>query len=153
MTAATKLKANCSLEEKLWQCIKKQRQHFANKGLIVKAIVSPVVMYRCESSIIKKELWCLRRNCSARNSQQLRVLWTARRSKQSILKKINPEYSLEGLMLKVQSFGHLTQRANSLEDPHAGKRLRARGEGADTGWDGWMPSPTQWTWVWVNSRR
>ena len=116
VTAAMKLKDDCSLEEKLWQCIKKQRQHFSNKGLTVKAIVSPVVMHRCESWTIKKELWCLRRNCGARDSQQLRLPWTAR-SKQSILKKINPEYSLEGLMpnLKLQYFGHLMWRADSLE--------------------------------------
>ena len=84
----------------------------------VKAMVFPVVMYRCESWTIKKaehwridafELWCWRR--------LLRVPWTARRSNQAILKEINPEYSLEGLMLKLklQSFGHLIWRANSLE--------------------------------------
>ena len=88
------------------------------KACIVKAIVFPVVMYGCESWTIKKaqyqridtfELWCWKR--------LLRVPWTAKRSNQSILKEINPEYSLEGLMLKVklQSFGHLMQRADSLE--------------------------------------
>ena len=84
---------------------------------LVKAMVFPVVMYGCESWIIKKaecqsidafELWCWRR--------LLRVPWTARRSNQSILKEISPEYSLEGLMkLKLQHFGHLMQRADSLE--------------------------------------
>ena len=85
---------------------------------LVKAMVFPVVMYRCESWTIKKaecqridafELWCLRR--------LLRVLWTARRSNKSILKEISPEYSLEGLMLKLmlQYFGHLMQRTDSLE--------------------------------------
>ena len=85
---------------------------------LVKAMVFPVVMYGCESWIIKKaelqridafELWCWRR--------LLRVSWTARRSNQSILKEISPEYSLEGLMLKLklQYFGHLMQRADSLE--------------------------------------
>ena len=83
---------------------------------LVKAMVFPVVMYGCESCTIKKaehqridafELWCWRR--------LLRVLWTARRSSQSILKEISPEYSLKGLMLKLQSFGHLMQRAGSLE--------------------------------------
>ena len=85
---------------------------------IVKAMVFPVVMYRCESWTIKKaecqrtgafELWCWRR--------LLRVPWTARRSNQSILKEINPEYSLEGLMLKLklQYFGHLMRRTGSLE--------------------------------------
>ena len=74
--------------------------------------------------------------------------WTARRSNQSILKEINPEYSLEGLMLelKLQSFGNLMQRAWYWE------RLRA-GEGGDRGWDDWMASPTQRKWVWTNSRR
>ena len=88
------------------------------KVCIVKAMVFPVVMYGCESWTIKKaqhwrtnafELWCWRR--------LLRVPWTARRSNQSILEEINPEYSLEGLMmnLKLQYFGHLMQRADSLE--------------------------------------
>ena len=84
---------------------------------IVKAVVFPVVMYRCESWIKKSkprgtdafELWCWKRF--------LRIPWTARRSNQSILKEINPEYSLEGLMLKLklQYFGHLMWRADSLE--------------------------------------
>ena len=85
---------------------------------IVKALVFPVVMYRCESWIIKKaeswrndafKLWCWRR--------PLRVLWTSRRSNQSILKEINPEYSSKGLLLKLklQYFSHLIGRADSLE--------------------------------------
>ena len=86
------------------------------KIYIVKAMVFPVVTYECESWTVKKaehrridafELWCWRR--------LLRVPGTARRSNQSILKKINPEYSLEGLMLKLQYFGHLMQRVDSLE--------------------------------------
>ena len=88
------------------------------KVCMVKAIVFPVVMYRCESWTIKKaehrrthafELWCWQR--------LLRVPWTARRSNQSILKKICSEYSLEGLMLKLklQYFGHLMRRVDSLE--------------------------------------
>ena len=90
--------------------MKKQRHYFADKVHLVKALVFPVVMYGCESWTIKKaecqriydfKLWCWRR--------LLRVPWTARRSNQSILKQINPEYSLEGLMLKLklQYFGHL----------------------------------------------
>ena len=83
---------------------------------LVKAMFSPVVMYGCKSQTIKKtecqgidafKLWCWRR--------LLRVPWTARKSNQSILKEINPEDSLEELMLKLQYFGHLMQRANSLE--------------------------------------
>ena len=85
---------------------------------LVKAVVFPVVMYGCESWTIKKaehqridafELWCWKR--------LLRIPWTARRSNQSILKEISPEYSLEGLMLKLklQYFGHLMQRTDSFE--------------------------------------
>ena len=86
------------------------------KVYLVKTMVFPVVMYRYESWTIKKaeqrridafELWCWRR--------LLRVPWTARRSNQSILKEISPEYSLERLMLKLQYFGHLMQRADSFE--------------------------------------
>ena len=122
------------------------------KVRIVKAMVFPVVMYRCERWTIKKcwridpfELWCWRRF--------LRVPWTARRSNQSILEEINPEYSLEGLKLKLWYFGHLRQRANSLEKTPLLGRLKAGGEGDDREWDGWMASPTQWTWVWANSGR
>ena len=83
----------------------------------------------------------------------LRVSWTAKRSNQSILKEISPEYSLEGLMLKLklQYFGHLMQRTDSLERPWCWEKLNVGGEGDNRGWDGWMASPTQWTWVWVNS--
>ena len=100
------------------QHIKKQRHDFANKDPSSKAMVFPVVMYGCESWTIKKaecqrvdtfELWCWRK--------LLRVPWTARRSNQSILKEISPGISLEGMMLKLklQYFGHLMQRADSLE--------------------------------------
>ena len=100
------------------QHIKKQRHYFANKVCLVKAMVFPVVMYEWESWTVKKaecwridafELWCWRR--------LLRVPWTARRSNQSIPKKISPECSLEGLMLKLklQYFGYLMLRTNSLE--------------------------------------
>ena len=91
------------------------------------------------------ELWCWRR--------LLRVLWTARRSNQSILKEISPEYSLEGLMLKLKLkyFGHLMQRADSLKKTLCCKRLRAGGERDDRGWDSWMASSTKWTWVGLNS--
>ena len=99
---------------------------------IVKAMVFPVVTYDCESWTIKKaehqiihafELWCWRR--------LLRVPWTARRSNQSILREINPEYSLEGLMvkLKCQYFAHLKQTANSLEKTWCWERLRGEEEG------------------------
>ena len=121
---------------------------------LVKAVVFPIVMYGYESWTIKKaehwridafELWCWRR--------LLRVPWTARRFNQSILKEISPGCSLEGLMLKLklQYFGHLMLGTDSLEKTLMLERLKAGGEGDDRGWDGWMASPTQRTWVWVNS--
>ena len=94
---------------------KKQRHHLLRKVCIVKAMVFPVVMCRCESWTIKKtefktdafELWCWR--------SLLRIPWTAKRSNQSILKGMNTEYSVEGLMLKLQYIGYLMWRADSLE--------------------------------------
>ena len=76
-------------------------------------------------------------------------------SNQSILKEINPEYSLEGLMLKLklQYFGHLTQRADSLEKTLMLGKVEGRRRRGDKGWDSWMASSTQWTWVWANFRR
>ena len=111
-------------------------------------------MYGCESWTIKKaerwridafELWCWRR--------LLRVPWTARRSNQSILKEISPECSLEGLMLKLklQYFGHLMWRADSFEKTLMLGKIEGRRRRGDRGWDGWMASPTQWRWVWVDS--
>ena len=102
------------------------------KVRLVKAMVFPVVMYGCESCTIKKaerrridafEMWCWRR--------LLRVPWTARRSNQSILKEISPKYSLEGLMLKLklQYFGHLMQRTDSLEKTLMLERLKAGEKG------------------------
>ena len=106
------------------------------KVRLVKVMVFPVVMYRCECWTIKKaecqkihafELWCWRR--------LLRVPWTVRRSNKSILNEISPEYSLEGLMLKLklQYFGHLMQSTDSSEKTLMLGRLRARGEGDDRG--------------------
>ena len=91
------------------------------------------------------ELWCWRR--------LLRVPWTARRSNQSILKEISPEYSLEGLRLKLklQYLATCCAELSHWKRPWCWERLKAGGEGDDRGWDSWMASPTQWTWVWVNS--
>ena len=92
-------------------------------------------------------------NCGA--EEDLRVPWTARRLNQSVLKEINPEYSFLGPMLKLkhQHSGHLMRRADSLKRPWCWERLKAGGEGDDSGWNGWMSSPTQWTWVWANLQR
>ena len=125
------------------------------KVCLVKAMVFPVVMYGCESWTVKKierqkinafELWCWRR--------LLRVPGTARRSNQSILKEISPGCSLEGLMLKLklQYFGHLMQGADSFEKTLILGKINGRQKGDDRGWNGWMASPTQWMWVWIDSR-
>ena len=111
-------------------------------------------MYGTESWTIKKtehwrndsfELWCWRR--------LLRVPWTARRSNQFILKEISPGCSLEGLMLKLklQHFGHLMQRVDSLEKTLMRGGMGGRRRRDDRGLDGWTASPSWWTWVWVNS--
>ena len=124
------------------------------KVCLLKAMVFPVVMYGCESWTVKKaehrridafELWCQRR--------LLRVPWTSRRSNQSILKEISPGCSLEGLMLKLklQFFGTWFGELTHLKRPWCWDGLGAGGEGDDREWDGWMASPTRWTWVWVNS--
>ena len=116
---------------------------------LVNVMVFSVVMYGCESWTIKKaedqriddfEVWCWRRF--------LRVPWTARRSNQSILKEICPEYSLEGLMLKlkIQYFGHLMKRTDLLEKTlMLGKIEDRRRRGQQRMRYGWMASPTLWT--------
>ena len=136
------------------QHIEKQRHYSANKGPSSQSYVFLVVMYGCESWTVKKaehrridafELWCWRR--------LLGVPWTARRSNQSIVKETSPEYSLEGLMLKLkfQYFGHLMQRADSFEQILMLGNIegwRRRGQ-QRMRW--WMASAARWTWVWVNS--
>ena len=146
VSAAMKLKEACSGRKamtnldsilKIWDI------NFPTKVRLVKAMVFPVVMYGCENWTVKKaehrridafELWCWRR--------LLRVLWIAKRSNQSILKEISPGYWLEGLMLKLklQYFGHLMWRADSLEKTLMLGGIGAGGEGEDRGWDGWMAS-------------
>ena len=119
---------------------------------LVKGMVFPVVMDGCESWTIKKaerqridafELWCWRR--------LLRVPWTASRSNQSILKEISPGCSLEGLMLNSNTLATWCKELTHWKIPWCWERLRAAGEGDDRGWDGWMASLTQWTWVCVDS--
>ena len=126
----------------------------STKVRLVKAMVFPVVMYGCESWGIKKaecrridafELWCWRR--------LLRVPWTARRSNQSILKELSAGCSLEGLMLKLklQYFGYLMQRLDSLEKTLMLGGIGDRRRREDRGWGVWVASPIRWTWVYVNS--
>ena len=134
--------------------LKSRNISLPTKVHLVKAMVFPVVMYGCESWTVKKvecrridalELWCWRR--------LLRVPWTARRSNQSILKEISPEYSLGGLMLmlKLQYLGHLMWITDSLKRPWCWEIEGGRRRD-DKGWDGWMASLMGWTWVWVGSR-
>ena len=136
------------------QHIKKQRHYFANKGPSSQGYGFSVVMYGFENWTIKKaecwrvaafEVWCWRR--------LLRVPWTARRSNQSILKEISLGCSLVGLMLKLklQYLATCCEELTCLKRPWCWERLKAGGEGDDRGWDGWMASPTRWTWVWVDS--
>ena len=125
-----------------------------SKVSIIKAMFFSVLMYGCKNWTIKKaecwridafELWCWKR--------LLKIPWTARRSNLSILKKTNNKYSLEGLMLKLnlQYFGHLMQEQTHWKRPWCWERLKAGGEEGSRGWDGWMASLTQWTWIGANS--
>ena len=136
------------------QHIKNQRYSFVSKGPSSQSYDFSVVMYGCESWPIKKaedrsidafELCCWRR--------LLRVPWTARRFNQSILKEISPGCSLNGLMLKLklQYLATWCKELTHLKRPLCWERLKAGGEGDDRGWDDWMASLTQWTWVCVNS--
>ena len=154
VTAAMKLKDAYSLEGKLDSIFKSRDITLPTKIHLVKAMVFPVVMYGCESWTVKKakhrridafELWWWRR--------LLRVPWTARRSNQSILKEISPEYSLEGLMLKLklQYFGHLMRRTDSLEKTLLLGKIEGRRRKGQQRMR-WLDGIThQWTWVWVDS--
>ena len=126
------------------------------KVRVVKAMVFPIITYGCESWTIKKaehwriyafQLWCWRR--------LLRVSLRARRSNQSILQELNSEYSFEGLMLKqkLQYFGHLIQRAHSLEKTPMLRKIEGRRRRGNREWDGWMASSTLWTWTWAKAGR
>ena len=122
------------------------------KVCLVKAMVFPVVMYECDSWTIKKaehlridafELWCWRR--------LLRVPWTARRSNQSILKEISPEIiGRTDVEWNSNTLATWCEELTYLKIPWCWERLKAGGKEDDREWDGWMASPTQWTWVWVD---
>ena len=163
----SKTTADCDCRHEIKRCLLLGRKVMINldsilkcriilptKAHLVKAMVFPVVIYGCESATIRKaehwrtdafELWCWRR--------LLTVPWTAKRSNQSILKEISPEYSLEGLMLKLKHWFLATwcEKLTHWKRPWCWERWKVGEEGDDRGWDGWMASLTQWTWVWVNS--
>ena len=147
VTAALKLKDTCQPR----QHIKEQRHYFANKSPSSQSMVFPVVMYGCESWTLKKaehqridafELWCWRR--------LLRVPWTARRANQSILNEIS-HWKDWCWSWNSNTLATWCEELNHLKRPWCWERLKAGGEGDNRGWDGWMASPTQWTWVSVNS--
>ena len=140
--------------------LKSRNITLSTKVCLVKAMVFPVVMYGCESWTIKKaecrridafELWCWRR--------LLRVPWTARRSNQSILKEISPGWSPKGdqswkdwcWSWDSNTLATWCEELTHWKRPWCWERGKAEGEGEDRGWDGWMASLTQWTWVWVDS--
>ena len=121
------------------------------KVCIVKAMVFPVVMYGCESWTIKKA-----------EHQRIDAFWTVVLEKLlespldcKEIQPVNPKgnHSLEGLMLKLQYFGHLIRKADSLEKTLMLGKIEGRGRRVDRGWHGWMASTTQWTWVWASSGR
>ena len=134
------------------------RQHVKSRDItllknvhLVKAMIFPVVMYGCESWTIKKpehwrigafELWCWRRLS--------RICWS-KKSNQSILREISSEYSLEGLMLKLQYLGHMMQRKDSLEKTLILGQIEGRRRRGQQKMNGWMASLTQWTGVWASS--
>ena len=133
------------------QHIKKLRHYFANIGPSCQSYGFSVVMYGCENWTIRKaehqridasEKWFWRK--------LLRVLWTARRSNQSILKEIIGRTEYWWWSCSTLAFG--CKELTHCKRPWSWERLKAGGEGDDRWWDGWMVSPTQWTWVWASSR-
>ena len=124
-------------------------------------MVFPVVMYGCESWTIKKaehwridafELWCWRR--LLRVPWTARIPWTARRSNQSVLRSsvLNVHWKDRCWSWNTNILATWCEELTHRKRPWYWERLKVGGEGNNRGWDGWMASPTQWTWVWVNSR-
>ena len=159
VTASIKLKDDCSLEENLCktrQHIKKQRHYFTNKDPSIES-------YGFSSShvwiweLVPKEGWVLKDWCfwTVVLEKTLKSPWDYKEIKPVNSKGKSPEYSLERLILKLklQYFGHLMQRADSLEGTLMLGMLKAEGEGNDRGWDSWNGSPTPRTWVWPSCGR
>ena len=136
------------------QHIKKQRHHFSDKGPYNQSYGFSS-SHVCIWELDHKEGWAPKNWCfwTVVLKSLLKVPWTAR-SNQSLLKEINPEYSLERLMWSWSSYTLATgcEKSTHWKRLWCRERLRA-GEGGDRGWDGWMESPTQWTWVWANLGR
>ena len=152
-----KLKEACSLEESCDQSrqhIKKQRHYFAIKGPSSQNIgfsSSHAWMWELDYKESRgPNNWCF---WTVMLEKTLESPLDCRRSNQSILKEISPEYSLEGLMLKLklQYLATWCKELTHLKRTWCWEWLKGEGEGDDKGWDGWMASPTQWTWVWVSS--
>ena len=138
----------------IWNCESSKRYHVANKGLYSQSYVfSSSHVWTWE--LDHKEGWTPKNWYfqTAVLEKTLQGPWIARRSNQSILKEINSEYSLEGLTLKLklQYFGYLIWKTDSLEMTLMLGKIEDRGEGDDGRWDGWMASLTWWTWVWTSS--
>ena len=159
MTEARKLKDTCSLEGNLWkprQHIKKHRHHLVDKNLYNQSYgfsSSHVWMWELDH----KEDWAPKNWCflTVVLDKTLESPLDCKESNQSTPMEINPEYSLKGLILKLrlQSFGHLMQRADSMgKTLMLGKIEEWRRRGG-RGWDNWIALLTQWTWAWANPRR
>ena len=150
VTAALKLKDNCFLEGKLWQTW----TSFANKGPCNQS-------YDFSSSCVW--IWELdhKKGWAPKNwffqivvlEKTLESPLECKEIKPVNLKEINPQYTLEGLMLKLQYFGYLIWRAHSLEKTLMLGKSEGRRRRGGRGWDGYVASPTQWTWIWANSGR
>ena len=150
VTVAMKLKDACSLEKSYYkstQRIKKQRHHFADKGLYSQGCgfsSSHVQMRELDHKegqrIDAFKLWCWRR--------LFRFPWTLRRSNQSILKETNPDWCWSSNTLVTWS-----KQSTHWKRSWCWERFKPKGEEGSRGWDGWIASPAQWTWIWANSRR
>ena len=131
------------------------KEESENVGLKLNILKTKIMAQVCMWALDHKESWASKNwyFWTVVLEKTFEVPWTARRSNQSILKEISPEYSLEGLMLKLklQYLGHLMRTTDSLEKTLMVKRLKAGGERDSRGLDGWMASLTQWTWVWASS--
>ena len=146
------------LDDQSRQHTKKQRHYLADKGLSSQSYgFSNSRVWMCELDY--KASWAPRNWCFwtvVLEKTLLRVPWTTRRSNQSILKDISPKQSLKGLMLKLSwnsnTLATWFEELTHLKRPWCWERLKTGGEGDDRGWDVWMARPTQWIWVWVNSR-